>query len=99
MFVAKAEIARRNISPDELVRTSVRVRELQRVNDSRPSMPLSAAGKIACFTFAGLFLFTLGSAVLLRTIGYRRKSNDAFKWTAIGMCFWISLGFIISAMA
>ena len=39
---AKAEIARRNISPDELVRTSVRVRELQRVNDSRPSMPLSA---------------------------------------------------------
>ena len=96
---AKAELAQRNINPDDLLRASAHVEAIQRVDESRPLMPLSTAGKIAFLGFGPFVLFTLGAAVLLRTAGYRRKSNDAFKWTAIGIVLWISLGFIMSAIA
>ena len=96
---AKAELAQRNINPDELVRASAHVEALQRIDESRPLMPLSTAGKMAFFGFGPFVLFTLGAAVLLRTAGYRRKSNDALKWTAMGVVFWFSLGFIMSAIA
>lgn len=62
-------------------------------------MPLSTAGKMAFLAFGPLLLFTLGAAILLRTSGYRRKSNDAFKWTGIGVAVWFALGFITSAIA
>ena len=96
---ARAELARRNISPDDFADLSVQVEDLQRAEESRPTVPLSTAGKMAFFAFGPFLLFTLGAAVLLRTSGYRRKSNDAFKWTGIGIAFWFSLSFIMSAIA
>ena len=96
---ANVELARRNISPDDFAGLSVRVKSLQRVEESRPAVPLSTAGKMAFFAFGPCLLFTLAAAVLLRTSGFRRKSNDAFKWTGIGIAFWFSIGCIASAMA
>ncbi len=96
---AKAELARRNLSPDDFAGLSVHVKDLQRVEESRPAVPLSTAGKLAFFAFGPCLLFTLAAAVLLRTSGFRRKSNDAFKWTGIGIAFWLSLGFIASVIA
>ena len=77
---AKAELERRNLKPDDLARMSAQVQEVRSLDENKPLAPLSLNGKLAFFAFGPFLLFTLGATGALRFRGYRRKSNEAFKW-------------------
>ena len=93
---ARAELDRRNLNPDDLVRINAQVEEARHEEGGKAELPLSTAARIAFFSFGFFIFWSIAVAVLLSTRGYKRKSSEAFKWMAIGTGFWIFLGLILA---
>lgn len=90
---AKQELAKRNLSYDQLAATQQEVEDKQRIRTEKANEPLGFLWKVLTFLLPGLLTIVLSG--LFKADGYDRKASDLTKWTLYGFGFYLGIIILI----
>ncbi len=87
---ARAELIARDASPWAIAAIAQRLGARRNQAAERANRPLFWISRIA-FSYFSIFLVPVLLACFLESQGYERKSLEAWKWSGLGLAFWIGV--------